>query len=133
MGRPRKLILEKLISDDNMNQYQGKWIDTSYLKYPVITSNTDVYYHDNDGSEKLLLKFRKNVISNHLLRTGWNSYKDLAKSSRGRGASAGPINPNSVYWKKRNLVKTSKWSTGYLTPEGNILKEELNTILFIDY
>ena len=132
MGRPRKLILEKLISDDNMNQYQGKWIDTSYLKYPVITSNTDVYYHDNDGSEKLLLKFRKNVISNHLLRTGWNSYKDLAKASRGRGASAGPINPNSVYWKKRNLVKTSKWSTGYLTPEGNILKEELEKLSISD-
>ena len=29
-----------------------------------------------------------------------------------------------MYWKKRNIVNTGKWSTGYLTPEGNKMKEE---------
>ena len=41
------------------------------------------------------------------IKLGWNSYKDLAKPSRGRGASAGPIDPNNTYWKKRKLVKTN--------------------------
>lgn len=122
MGRPRKLIVSKILSDEDTSKLEGKWIDESYLKYPVLTENTDVYYLDENNNEKLLLKFRKNCISNSLIRLGWSCYKDLAKASRGRGASAGPIDTNSVYWQKRNIVNTKKWSTGYLTPEGNKLK-----------
>ncbi len=127
MPRPKKLVVPKYLSDDEVSQLEGKWIDESYMKYPVINYNVDVYYKDDDGNEKLLLKYRKNKIKNSLLRLGWNSYKDLAKPSRGRGASAGPINTDSVYWKKRNIVNTSKWSTGYLTPNGNKLKEKYDT------
>ena len=108
-----------------MNNLEGKWIDNSYMKLPVIDYNCDVYYKDDNGEERLLLKFRKKCISQSLIRTGWNSYKNLAKPSRGRGASAGPINKDGIYWKKRNIVNTGKWSTGYLTPEGNKMKEVL--------
>lgn len=128
MPRPRKLIVNKVLSDEEVNILEGKWIDESYMKYPVIDYNCDVFYKDNDGSEKLLLKFRKNCISQSLLRVGWQSYKDLAKPSRGRGASAGPIDKEGVYWKKRNIVNTGKWSTGYLTPEGNKMKEQLDKL-----
>ena len=128
MPRPRKIIVNKVLSDEEVNSLEGKWIDESYMKYPVIDYNCDVFYKDNDGSVKLLLKFRKKCISQSLLRIGWESYKDLAKPSRGRGASAGPIDKEGVYWKKRNIVNTGKWSTGYLTPEGNKMKEELDKL-----
>jgi hypothetical protein len=128
MPRPRKIIVEKFLTDKEVNNLEGKWIDESHMKLPVINYNCDVYYKDNDGNEKLLLKFRKKCISNSLLRTGWKSYKDLAKPSRGRGASAGPIDTEGVYWKKRNIVNTGKWSTGYLTPDGNKMKEELDKL-----
>ena len=128
MGRPRKMIIKKILTDEQTADLEGAWIDESYMKYPVINSNIDVYYIDNDGSEKLLLKYRKNSISNSLIRTGWNSYKDLAKPSRGRGASAGPIDQEGTYWKKRTIVNTNKWSTGYLTPEGNKMKEDLDNL-----
>ena len=128
MPRPRKIIVNKVLSDEEVNSLEGKWIDESYMKYPVIDYNCDVFYKDNDGSVKLLLKFRKKCISQSLLRIGWQSYKDLAKPSRGRGASAGPIDKEGVYWKKRNIVNTGKWSTGYLTPEGNKMKEELDKL-----
>ena len=98
MPRPKKLVVEKYLSDKEVANLEGTWIDESYLKHPVVRENTDVYYKDEDGNDKLLLKFRKNFISNNLLRIGWKAYKDLAKPSRGRGASAGPINTNSVYW-----------------------------------
>lgn len=124
MPRPRKIIVKKYLTDQEVDNLEGKWIDESYMKIPVINYNCDVYYKDDEGNEKLLLKFRKNCISQSLLRTGWQSYKDLAKPSRGRGASAGPIDKEGVYWKKRNIVNTGKWSTGYLTPEGNKMKEE---------
>ena len=131
MPRPRKIVVETFLTDEEVNNLEGKWIDGSYMKLPVINYNCDVYYKDNNGKEKLLLKFRKNCISNSLLRTGWQSYKDLAKPSRGRGASAGPIDKEGVYWKKRNIVNTGKWSTGYLTPTGNKMKDDLMDLTII--
>ena len=128
MPRPKKLVINKVLTDEETSKLEGKWIDNSHMKRPVINYNVDVYYKDDDGSEKLLLKFRRNSIKTSLLRNGWSSYKDLAKPSRGRGASAGPIDTESIYWKKRNIINTSKWSTGYLNPVGNKLKEDLEKL-----
>ena len=128
MGRPKKLVVKKLFSDEEISQRKGTWIEESDIKYPIINSNTDVYRLDDNGNEILLLKFRKNCIDDKLIKIGWDSYRNLAKASRGRGASAGPVDPESDYWKKRNLVKTSKWSTSYLTPKGNQLKEEYDKL-----
>ena len=124
----KKIIVKKFTSDKESADLEGKWIDESYIKYPLIQSDTDVYRLDENNNEILLLKFRKRVISDKLIQIGWESYKDLAKASRGRGASAGPINPNSQYWKKRDLIKTNKWSTGYLTPKGNEMKKEYDKL-----
>ena len=75
--------------------------------------NCDIYYLDDNGKEVLLAKLRKNVIPEKLIELGWDNYKDLAKASRGRWSSAGPIDPKSPYWKKRDLVDTVKWKTSY--------------------
>ena len=123
MGRPKKIVVQKLFTDAEIKLREGTWIEESDIKHPIVETNTDVYWRDSEGQEHLLLKFRKNKIKDNLLKLGWDSYKDLAKASRGRGASAGPVNAESDYWKKRNLVKTNKWSTGYLNPKGNELKE----------
>lgn len=124
-----EIITNKILSDEEVSNLEGNWIDEYYLKYPVITKDTDVYYKEN-GSKILLLKFRKNVISDQLAHIGWNNYKDLAKASRGRGASAGPINVSGTYWSKRNIINTNKWSTGYLTPDGNKLLNDLQDLPF---
>ena len=87
----KRLFVNKILTDDEVTKLQGTWIDESHIKLPLVKEDTDVYYNDN-GIYKLLLKFRKNVISDDLIDIGWQSYKDLAKPSRGRGASAGPIN-----------------------------------------
>ena len=84
MGRPRKLIVQKYLTDEETAKLEGTWIDESFLKHPVLRENTDVYYKDENDNEILLLKFRKNCISNSLVKNGWDSYKDLAKPSRGR-------------------------------------------------
>ena len=118
MPRPKKLIVEKYLTDKEVSDLEGTWINESFLKHPVIRENTDVYYKDEDGNEVILLKFRKNCISNSLIRNGWSSYKDLAKPSRGRGASAGPIDTEGQYWSKRTLTDTNKWSTSYMIKDG---------------
>ena len=60
MGRPRKIVVQKYLTDKETAELEGKWIDESFMKIPVINFNVDVYYKDDDGSEKLLLKNRKN-------------------------------------------------------------------------
>ena len=119
------LIVKKIIDDESMKNLEGTWIDESFIKYPLINNDTDVYYEE-DNKKILLCKFRKKVISNELIDIGWKNYKDLAKASRGRGASAGPINKESQYWKKRNLVDTKKWSTSYINKNGKKSKMKVN-------
>jgi len=128
MPRPRVLIVKKIYSDDEIKAKEGHWFEESDIKYPIVNSNTDVYRLDDEGNKHLLLKFRKNVIPDNLIKTGWDSYKDLAKASRGRGASAGIIDTNSQYWGKRKLVDTKKWSTGYLNPKGLEMYESLSLL-----
>ena len=132
MPRIKKLLVQKIMSDKEMSLREGTWFTEEELVHPIIRSNIDVYYLDESGQEKLLLKYRKNQISDELCDLGWKSYKDLAKPSRGRGASAGPIQQEGQYFGKRSLVHTKKWSTGYLKPEGKLLKEELDLLSLED-
>ena len=85
MPRPKKLVIDKVLTDKETANLEGNGLMKSYMKIPVINYNVDVYYRDDDGTEKLLLKFRRNSIKQSLLRNGWESYKDLAKPSRGEG------------------------------------------------
>ena len=122
----KKIITHKYLTDKQTKDLEGSWITEEYMKYPVINSNCDVYYIDEEGNEKLLLKFRKNVISDELIKIGWESYKDLAKPSRGRGAAAGPIDKTSTYWAKREIVDVDKWRTSYLLKNGKKSKMKVN-------
>ncbi len=124
----RTLTLKPKLTDEEIKSLEGYWIDESYIKHPIIQSDTDVYYLNDNNEETLLLKFRKNVIPDKYIELGWNSYKDLAKASRGRGASAGHIDTTSQYWGKRKLVDTKKWSTGYLNPKGLEMYESLSPL-----
>ena len=128
MPRPKVLTVEKLYTDDEIKAKEGHWFEENDIKYPIVNSNTDVYRLDDEGNRHLLLKFRKNVIPDKYIELGWNSYKDLAKASRGRGASAGHIDATSQYWGKRKLVDTKKWSTGYLNPKGLEMYESLSPL-----
>ena len=128
MPRPKVLTVKKIYSDDDIKKKEGHWFTEEDIKYPIVNSNTDVYRLDDEGNRHLLLKFRKNCIPDNLIKIGWDSYKDLAKASRGRGASAGHIDTTSQYWSKRKLVGTKKWSTGYLNPLGLEMYESLSPL-----
>ena len=124
----KKVVVSKILTDNEIKDLEGTWIEEHHIKLPIINKDTDVYYLDDDGNEKLLLKFRKGVITDNEIRIGWQAYKNLAKPSRGRGASAGPINTDGQYWSKRTVVNSNKWMTNYLTPKGTKLKEEYDKL-----
>ena len=50
-----KLIVNKVFTDKEIKEYEGTWIDESFIKHPIVEEDTDVYYIDDDGLEKLLL------------------------------------------------------------------------------
>jgi len=113
-GTIKKLVLNEILNNEQISSKEGNWFNSKDMKNGILNENCDVYRVGEDGIEHLLCKFRKNVIPKDLVELGWDSYKDLAKASRGRWSSAGPIDPKSAYWKKRKLVDTDKWKTSYL-------------------
>ena len=72
-----------------------------------------------------IIKAVNNGVLDKTFIIAWENYKNAATPSRGRGASAGPINVNNTYWKKRIPIKTSKWSTGYIV-NGKLSKMKVN-------
>ena len=57
------MVVSKILTDQEVKDLQGTWIEESHIKHPVLNESTDVYYIDESGNEKLLLKYRKNQIS----------------------------------------------------------------------
>jgi len=103
-----ELYCDKFLSDEDITNLNGSYISEDYIQYPVIHEDADVY---TDTGE-ILFKFRKKVIKNSSEYLKY--FKDLAVTSRGRGASAGPIDPERIYWKKRILAHSKGYSTYYM-------------------
>jgi len=54
------------MSDKDIALREGTWFTEEDLVHPIINTNLDVYYLDDLGQETLLLKYRKNQISDEL-------------------------------------------------------------------
>lgn len=115
-----KIYLHRIISDTDLDTLKGHHLDDGYIHHLY---NHDVDIYDSDTYE-LILSFRKNRLKNS--QTAWDNYRHLAVPSRGRGASAGQIDPNSTYWKKRKLHNTKGYTTGYLKADGTVSKMRVN-------
>jgi hypothetical protein len=102
------MIVKPILTDEETEQLRGTYITEDHITH-LITEDENVYTEDG----KLLLKFRKKRFNETLTELGFSGFKYLAKASRGRGASAGPIDPESIYWKKRKITKYKKWSANY--------------------
>ena len=55
------LTIKPILTKEEIKEKEGDYFDDSqYIKHhKVITTNTDVYGLEEDGTKKLLLKFRK--------------------------------------------------------------------------
>jgi len=109
----KRFVCPKVKTDEEMKAKEGCWFEEKDL-HVIVTESCDVYGMDGKGGEILLFKLRKQTIEPELCDLGFSSFKNAAKPSRSRGAAAGPIDSEGVYWSKRNLVDTKKWSTKYM-------------------
>ncbi len=108
----KNIYLDKIISDHELKSIKGDYLDDAWI-FNHLTGDCDVY---DKQSKILICSLRKKRIKQN--DVAWKNLSKLAVPARGRGAAAGPIDPESVYWKKRTLHKTSKFKTGYLKPDG---------------
>ena len=114
------LYLPRLLRDDDLNTMKGDYLDDEWIHH-TIDYDCNIY---DEETNTLICSFRKRRLKQSGL--AWTHFKDLAVAARGRGAAAGPIDPNSVYWKKRHLYKTKGFKTGYLKQDGTPSKMFVN-------
>ena len=109
------MIAQQKLSDEECDTLRGKHLDDTYYD-TLITEDMDCLRED--GS--ILFKFRKSICSKDEQEVAFLAFKNLAKATHSRGASAGPIDPNSTYWKKRKIIKISPggWSANYENVSG---------------
>ena len=43
----RELIVNKIMSDKDVDKLKGTWINEDILTHPIIKEDTDVYYYDD--------------------------------------------------------------------------------------
>ena len=99
------------LTDAECNTLKGKYLGAD--SYETIINEDCDYFCEGVP----IFKFRKKPFHKDTLKRAWDNCKYMAKASRGRGASAGPIDPESVYWKKRKIYKMNKWRASYMVKD----------------
>ena len=53
----KKIVISPILSDSEISNMEGKWIEEEHIKHPIIKSDTDIYRLDEEGNEILLVKY----------------------------------------------------------------------------
>jgi len=118
----KTIYLPELCSEEELKQLKGHHLDDAWILH-MFDEDVDIFNEEG----KFILSFRKNKLKE--TKVGFDNYKKMLNPSRGRGASAGLINPDLLYWKKRNLVNTKGISTGYMV-KGKVSKMKVNNPVY---
>jgi hypothetical protein len=125
----KKVIVEPKMTEEELKKRQGTYFDDKEVD-TIYDEDVDVYAKDpTTGEEKLVAKFRKNVLDKDLIKLGWESFYITAAPSRNRGAAAGPINVEGAYWKKRKPTEITGWAARYMQ-NGKVSKMKVNNNVF---
>lgn len=125
----RVVVAEPKMKAEDLKAREGTYFSEKEVD-EVFDEDVDVYGKDPEtGEKKLLARFRKAVIPDDLVRTGWEAYYQTAATSRNRGAAAGPIQLGSNYWKKRKPTDVKRWSAKYIQ-DGKVSKMTVNNNVF---
>ena len=118
-SRVRVIETSKIMTDKDISDKEGEYFPESHYNI-VVKEDADVYGIDDDGSKKLLLRFRKNVIPKELCKLGMENLKKAAmKKHDNRGAAAGFLDMSKMpkYANDpKQFVKRSKFRIhGYIS------------------
>ena len=121
----RKIIVKKKMTDKEIAKREGEYFDSGHYEI-ILNDDADVYTEDN----KLLIKFRKNVLDKDL---GTLAAKELRKHARktheNRGASAGELDRNKLANYIGDLVTPGKFRTRFKSSKTGILSKQATSNL----
>jgi hypothetical protein len=119
----KQICVSEIYSEEDLNTLNGKHFGDEWI-HELFDEDIDIF----DDKGNFILSFRKNILKN--TKIGFDNYKKFIYASRGRGASAGPIDPEQKYWKKRKLINTKGFSTGYLKEDGTPSNMKVNNHVY---
>ena len=124
--KAKEVVVESKMTSDEIKAKEGMYFDGK--DYTIFDEDVDVYAMI-DGKKKLLAKLRKEAIDPERIKLGWEAFWIAAGPSRNRGAAAGPIDPESKYWKQRSPKNISGWAANE-TVRGKTSKMQVNDNVF---
>ena len=121
----KKIIVDKVMTDDEIKKREGEYFNEDHYDV-IINEDADVY----TSSGKLLLKLRKNCLSQEVCVNAVNSLRDAAKKKHeNRGASAGPLDRNKMANYIGELVNPGKFRTRFKSRVTGILSKQATSNL----
>ena len=125
------IILKPIFTNEEIKLKEGHYFsETHYTKHnKIVNIDTDVYGIDSDGSQRLLFKFRKNVIPEQICINAYNALEKHAKhKNSNRGAAAGKLSLKKLPKHVGKVMKTDKFRVFYKTKSGKISKDNVSNI-----
>ncbi len=83
----KTITVQNKLTEEQIKQIKGKFLDESYLKYPIINTDTIV---KNEQGETVMI-FLKNCIPSDIAFEAFKVFRKAVAVSNNRGQAAGPI------------------------------------------
>lgn len=116
----KEYYFKKLITDDVMKTKEGNFFDDKSY-HTIINHDADVYMTDDDGVNKILFYYRKNVLFDNLLKNAISVFKkDAMKGSSIRGKAGGVINKSMISSNVANIVSPDNFRSKVIYKDGKI-------------
>lgn len=125
------LHLKPVLSNEEIKTKEGHYFNEDYYTKhnKIVTTNTDVYGIQPDGSHKLLFKFRKHVIPDHICRHAYHALEKHAKhKNSNRGAAAGKLSLKKLPKHVGQVTKADKFRVFYKTKNGKLSRDNVSNI-----
>ena len=122
------LKVKAILTDQEIEKKEGSYFPESHYKN-IINTNCDVYGILEDGSEKLLLKFRKNVIPNNICTNAFIALEKHAQHRNyNRGAAAGKLDIKKLPEYVGKITKKDSFRIFYNTRAGKKTKDNVGNM-----
>ena len=125
------IILKPILTKEEINKKEGQYFPEShYTKHNnIVNTNSDVYGIEEDGTKKLLLKFRKNVIPDKICINAYNALeKHAMHKNSNRGAAAGKLSVKKLPLHVGKITKTDSFRVFYKTKSGKVSRDNISNI-----
>ena len=117
-----------ILTDDEISKKEGSYFPETHYKQ-IIKDDCDVYGILEDGTKKLLLKFRKNVIPQSICKKAYIALEKHAQHRNyNRGAAAGKLNLNKLPNHVGKITKRDSFRIFYKTKKGKATKDNVGNM-----